>query len=313
MNAAIQVSGQFDDSGQQREAATLGMWAFIATEVLFFGVLFVAYSFCRIRFPEAFAEGSRHTDMLLGTLETAVLLTSSSVAALAVRDVQFGGRCIAAWLLIMTALLGGLFLGIHGFEYFREYQEGLIPGIHYTQHGANAQAMQLFFFLYYALTGFHALHVAIGIGLLLTMAWFTKAGAFNADYHTPLGIDRAVLAFGRHRVDLRLPTVLSGWEVGMSARPVRWATPSHLLGRNLLVWVALLGLLALTAGTALVPMGAFNTLANMAIAVAKAALVLLFYMRLRSESPLVRLFAAAGFAWLSVLIGLGLTDVLLRL
>lgn len=184
--AASHLAEQFDDAVQQREASTLGMWAFLSTEILFFGVLFAGYTLCRVMFPQAFAEASRHTDMLLGTIETAVLLVSSCAAALAVREVQLGGRRLAAGLLLITAALGIAFIVMHGYEYAAEYREGLIPGIRYTQHGPDAAAMQLFFCLYYFITGFHGLHVTIGVGLLLTMAWRTWHRAFDDTYHTPL-------------------------------------------------------------------------------------------------------------------------------
>jgi cytochrome c oxidase subunit III len=180
------IAQQFDDAVQQREAATLGMWVFLATEVLFFGVLFAGYAYCRIVFPEAFAAASRRTDMLLGTLETAVLLSSSCAAALAVREVQLGGRRAASALLVLTALLGLAFLVMHGFEYVAEYREGLVPAIRYTQQGVHAHGMAIFFFLYYAITGLHGLHVSIGVGLLSVMAWRTWHRAFDAHYHTPL-------------------------------------------------------------------------------------------------------------------------------
>jgi cytochrome c oxidase subunit 3 len=199
MNArSAHLAEQFDDAAQQREASTLGMWAFIATEVLFFGVLFAGYVFCRVRFPEAFAEASRHTDFWLGSSETAVLLTSSCAAALAVREVQLGGRRAASGLLLMTAALGLAFIVMHGFEYVAEYHEGLIPGIRYTQHGPHAAAMQLFFCLYYFITGFHGLHVSIGVVLLLVMARRTWRGAFDQHYHTPLEL----VALYWHLVDI---------------------------------------------------------------------------------------------------------------
>jgi cytochrome c oxidase subunit 3 len=180
------LAEQFDDPVQQREASTLGMWTFLATEILFFGVLFTGYAYCRMRFPEAFAAASRHTDMTLGTIETAALLISSCAAALAVREVQLGDRRAATGLLLATACLGIAFLAMHGFEYADEYREGLIPGVRYTQRGPDAVPMQLFFCLYYFITGFHGLHVSIGVGLLLAMAWRTWRGAFDQHYHTPL-------------------------------------------------------------------------------------------------------------------------------
>src|SRR5690242_3445352 len=97
---------QFDDPVQQREAATLGMWAFLSTEILFFGVLFASYTVCRVLYPHGFAAASRETDMLLGSIETAVLLVSSSFVALAVRAVKLDQRALAAWLLAGTAALG---------------------------------------------------------------------------------------------------------------------------------------------------------------------------------------------------------------
>lgn len=195
---AAHLEEQFDDAPQQREAATLGMWVFLATEVLFFGVLFCGYILTRVSYPDAFVEGSRHTDFLLGTIETGVLLISSCLAALAVRDVQLGGRRIATWLLVGTAVLGLVFLTMHGYEYYTEYHEGLVPGINYTQQGPHARGMEMFFFLYYAITGFHSLHVMIGTGLMLTMVWRTHHRAFDADYHTPLEIS----ALYWHLVDL---------------------------------------------------------------------------------------------------------------
>lgn len=178
----------FDDVEQQRGASVLGMWVFLATEILFFGVLFAGYTICRIRFPEAFVLGSRHTDMLMGTADTAVLLLSSCLAALAVRDVQLGGRRSAAWLLAGTASLGCAFLVLHGLEYHDEYKEGLIPVLNYKPPGHPPTAMALFFCLYYAITGFHSLHVAIGVVLLARLAWMAGRGAFAPDYYGPVEI-----------------------------------------------------------------------------------------------------------------------------
>ena len=195
---ANQIAEQFDDAAQQRDAATLGMWAFLATEVLFFGVLFAAYTVCRVLWPDAFASASRHTDLTLGGIETAVLLTSSFTVALAVRDIQLGGRRMAAALLCGTALLGSVFLAIHGLEYYDDYKAAVIPGIRYEEIGGFAAQERLFFFLYYVTTGFHGLHVAIGVVLLLTMAIRTRRAEFGPDYHTPL----EVTALYWHLVDI---------------------------------------------------------------------------------------------------------------
>lgn len=184
--SASPTAEQFDDPVQQREAATLGMWTFITTEILFFGVLFAGYTLCRVRFPEAFAAASRHTDVILGTAETAVLLLSSCLIAVAVREVQLGGQRIATWLIATTATLGVVFLTMHGFEYVSEYHEGLIPAIRYEQTGPLSAPMEIFFCLYYFITGFHGLHVTIGVGVLVAMATRTHRGDFDQDYYTPL-------------------------------------------------------------------------------------------------------------------------------
>jgi cytochrome c oxidase subunit 3 len=191
MNATLPeaaVQQQFDDASQQKEAAMLGMWAFIATEVLFFGVLFAAYVVCRWRFPLAFVEGSAHTDFAMGTAETAILLTSGCLSAIALRQIQLDRARQSAILLMITSALGAAFLVLHGMEYHDEFEEGLIPGIRFTQTGPDAHGVELFFSLYYVITGFHSLHVLIGVVLLLVMAIRTWRGAFSSAYYTPIEI-----------------------------------------------------------------------------------------------------------------------------
>lgn len=178
------VEEQYDDADQQREAATLGMWIFLATEVLFFGVLFASYTICRILYPDGFAAGSRHTDMALGTAETAVLLLSSCLIALAVREIKLDQQRLAAWLLAATAGLGVAFLTIHGFEYHQEYTEHLIPGLDFNQRGPHDHAVELFFWLYYCITGFHSLHVAVGVTVILVLAARVWRGSFGSQRYT---------------------------------------------------------------------------------------------------------------------------------
>jgi cytochrome c oxidase subunit 3 len=192
------LSEQFDDVAQQRDAATLGIWTFLATEILFFGVLFAAYTVFRVLWPDAFASGSRHTDLSLGTLETAVLLTSSFTVALAVRNVQLGGRVVATWLLVGTAMLGVAFLAIHGVEYHADYKAAVIPGLRYEEVGGLAPAKQLFFVLFYVTTLFHGLHVTIGVVLLAVMARRVRRGNFSPDDYVPLEIS----ALYWHLVDI---------------------------------------------------------------------------------------------------------------
>jgi len=152
----------------RRETASLGMWIFLATEVMFFGVLFLAYFHWRVHDPDGWAAASRLTHEWLGTLNTALLLTSSLTMALAVRAGWLGRRRAVPPLLWTTAALGLAFIGVKAVEYTLEWRDGLVPALHFTYSGENARAVQEFFYLYFAMTGVHALHLAIGVGLV---AW----------------------------------------------------------------------------------------------------------------------------------------------
>ena len=155
--SAEPAARHFADAAQQHEADRLGMWIFLATEVLFFGGLFLAYAVYRAAYPDRFAEGSRGLDLVLGTTNTAILLVSSFTMALAVH--AGGGRPARPWI-AATALLGLAFLGVKGAEYAGKVRHGLAPG----------PDLDLFHVLYWAATGFHALHVAIGIAILAALA-----------------------------------------------------------------------------------------------------------------------------------------------
>ncbi len=166
MNADSTVAHQFTDAAQQREAATLGMWVFLATEVLFFGALFLGYTVYRLSYPEVFLAASNHTLVFVGAVNTAVLLMSSLSMVLAVRAAEQRRTLATAGLLALTAALGITFLIIKGFEYRHEIHEGLLPGANFRFEGADPHLAQMFFYLYFLMTGVHALHVTIGVGLL---------------------------------------------------------------------------------------------------------------------------------------------------
>jgi cytochrome c oxidase subunit 3 len=182
---------QFDDAAQQRHASTLGMWTFLATEVLFFGVLFVGFYAMRLRWPADFAGGARHLKWYLGTINTAVLLTSSFFMALAVHAASAGDRRgVGRWLLL-TLALGAVFLGIKFSEYAIEYHERLVPHWHYSPIDQPAgeprpERLSLFMSAYFITTGFHALHVTIGLGALATLWFMNRRGQFSRAYHTPV-------------------------------------------------------------------------------------------------------------------------------
>jgi cytochrome c oxidase subunit III len=180
------VLHQFDDVEQQYEAASLGIWVFLLTEIMFFGGLFTGYAVYRVAYPLAFAEGSQHLDIMLGGINTAVLIGSSLTMALAVHSTQVGERQTLVRFLLLTMLLGLVFLGIKGVEYAHKFEEHLVPGPGFVSEGPHAQQVQLFFGFYFSMTGMHALHMIIGIGLLAVLAWQAWHGRFSAAYFTPV-------------------------------------------------------------------------------------------------------------------------------
>jgi cytochrome c oxidase subunit 3 len=179
---------QFDDAVQQYEASTLGMWIFLATEVMFFGGLFAGYVVYRAAYPESWAEGSRHLDITLGAVNTVVLIGSSLTMALAVRAAQVGHRAAQVVFLVLTLVLGSVFLGIKGVEYFHKFEEHLVPGATFQWHGANPRGVQLFYSFYFAMTGMHALHMVVGVGILITMIVMAWRNRFTPAYYTPMEV-----------------------------------------------------------------------------------------------------------------------------
>jgi cytochrome c oxidase subunit 3 len=180
------LAEQFEELPQQREASILGMWTFLATEVLFFGGMFLSYITYRSSYPNAFAEASKHTIVLFGTLNTGVLLTSSLTMVLAVHAIQENNVNGLIRYLLCTIALAAAFLVIKGIEYHQDLDEQLWPGRHFKP-GLPPQA-QIFWFLYWAMTGLHALHVTIGIGLLSCLAVLAKRGRFSGVYYNPVDV-----------------------------------------------------------------------------------------------------------------------------
>lgn len=178
----------FDSLEQQHEAAALGMWVFLATEVLLFGGLFLTYLVYRFWYPQEFGEASRTLDLFWGATNTVVLITSSLTMALAVAAAQEGDRWKTVRLLVVTMVLGTAFLGIKALEYSRKFAEHHVPGAGYAFEGARPEHAEIFFSLYFVMTGLHALHMIIGIVVLAVMAILATRGRFSADYSTPVEI-----------------------------------------------------------------------------------------------------------------------------
>lgn len=186
MSARQALAEQFDDLPQQHAAGRLGLWLFLTNEILFFGGFFAAYAFMRLRHEQAFAAASRRTDLLLGSIESAVLLVSSLTAMLALRAIRLDLRRPATALLWLTAALGAGFLVLHGMEYADEFREHLLPGPRFEFAGPLQSQAEGFFFLYYLMTGFHGLHVAVGVALFVLYALRTWRGQYDARHHPPL-------------------------------------------------------------------------------------------------------------------------------
>jgi cytochrome c oxidase subunit 3 len=193
---------QFSDLRQQQDAATFGMWVFIAQEILFFGGLFTAYAVYRHAYPGAFAAGSHHLSWKTGFANTLVLIASSLTMALAVYSAAIGKRKRIVGFLLATILLGSVFLGVKYFEYSAKlspclgdgpYPGCLVPGERFDAsavhlEGAEGRHAQIFFSLYFGMTGLHALHMIIGIPIILVIAALAWRGRFSPEYHTPLEI-----------------------------------------------------------------------------------------------------------------------------
>jgi cytochrome c oxidase subunit III len=198
VTASHELRHHFSDMEQQREASTMGMWVFLLTEIMFFGGMFAAYLIYRFEYYQAWAAGSAHMNFWFGTINTAVLICSSLTMALAVRASQVGQKKIMVTLLIVTILFGCAFMVIKGFEYHEHWQAREFPGNNFHFDGRDPYHVEMFFVLYWFMTGFHALHVLIGLGLVGTIAYLGSKGRYNAGYHNP--VENAGLYW--HFVDL---------------------------------------------------------------------------------------------------------------
>ncbi|SHH84337.1 cytochrome c oxidase subunit 3 [Pollutimonas bauzanensis] len=153
---------------EQDQRSRLGMWIFLASEIMFFGPIFFAYAVGRYEMPDAFAQAGRSTDIVSGSINTAILLTSSLSIALGLEFARTGARKAACRAFDITVLLALCFLFLKGNEYLQDSHEHLIPGPGFhLAHGTDQQGAELFYFIYFASTLLHALHLAIGIALVL--------------------------------------------------------------------------------------------------------------------------------------------------
>ena len=181
---------QFENVDQQRDAGRLGMWVFLVTEILFFGGMFTAYIVYRSLHLQAFITGSHLLEVKFGATNTAVLIVSSLTMALAIRSAQIGkGKGDTIFWLILTMLLGATFLFLKfRFEWYHDYVDGIVPGVSWSYHGPYAPGAELFMCFYFFMTGLHALHMIVGIGILTVLIIMTARNKFSSQYYAPLEI-----------------------------------------------------------------------------------------------------------------------------
>lgn len=164
-------SEPWETPDEEQDAATFGMWLFLMTEVLFFGGMFLCYAVNRVNNPEGFLAGARETEFTFGTVNAVILLVSSLTMIMAVQGARLGYRGLVWKCLAATAALGTAFLIVKGFEYSSDLEQSLYPGPHFPIAVKGAAS---FWGLYWLMTGVHAIHLTVGIVLVLRLAWFMR-------------------------------------------------------------------------------------------------------------------------------------------
>ncbi len=179
----------FDNMEKQAEASTLGMWVFLVTEIMFFGGLFMAYLVYRHASPQGFQEASHHLNIDWGAANTAILIISSLTMALAVRSAQTSQSPSTqiGWL-VSTMILGASFLGIKAIEYTDKFRDHIVPGPNFHWEGLYPKPAEQFYSLYFAMTGLHALHMVIGLGIMSVITYMAWKKTFDNDYYTPVEV-----------------------------------------------------------------------------------------------------------------------------
>lgn len=180
-----EVAHHFDDADQEFESAKIGMWAFLAQEILFFSGLFVAYIVFRYLYPDMFVEAHHHLSWELGATNTVILIFSSFTMVMAVRSAQLSQKKYTLYYLYATLGFAAAFMGIKAIEYASKIQHGLLPARWFSAEGVS-ETLHIFYGLYFMLTGVHGLHVLVGMGLIVWLIIRTQRGEFHAKFYTPL-------------------------------------------------------------------------------------------------------------------------------
>lgn len=178
------LAHHFKTMDQQFSAAKLGVWLFLATEILMFGGLFVGYFIFHAKFPEMFAEGATHLDWKLGAFNTIVLLVSSFTMAISIHYAQVGKNAKSFQCMAITILCGAIFMVVKYFEYTHKFHLGLKPGEFFTFANPEHANLALYFSFYFVMTGVHGSHVLIGMGLIAWSMYRLKRGDFDPEHYT---------------------------------------------------------------------------------------------------------------------------------
>jgi cytochrome c oxidase subunit 3 len=176
----------FATKEQQLDTVKIGMWLFLATEILMFGGLFAGFAYMQSRFPEAFYEGHKHLQQGLGTLNTVVLLISSFTMVMAVRSAATNKRKQLIGFLSATIVCAFIFLFVKYIEYSTKYHHGLLPGRYFSNPEDPTGHQFIFFSFYFMMTGLHGIHIAIGIGVLFWLLRRSIRGDFSSSYYNPV-------------------------------------------------------------------------------------------------------------------------------
>ena len=179
------VAHHFGDASHEFDTCKLGMWAFLAQEILFFAGVFVAYAVFRYLYPDMFLEAHKHLSWQMGALNTLILITSSFTMVMGVRSVQLTQLKTAMTYLSTTLVLAGGFMVVKAFEYASKISHGLLPNVWFNATSAF-ETSPIFFGCYFFMTGLHGLHVVIGMGLILWIMLRLKKGEFRDGYFTPV-------------------------------------------------------------------------------------------------------------------------------
>jgi cytochrome c oxidase subunit 3 len=180
---------QYSSGQHQAHTAISGMWLFLASEMLFFGVLFLSWIFCRHWNPVGFDVGARQTALALGTINTVLLVTSSVTYTAGAQYIEAGNARGLVWSCILTGVLGLAFMGIKfGLEWHDDFTRHLFPGNDFAIYGAARAGAQMFFVFYFVATALHGVHMLVGIGLLVWITWRARRGEFSAAYSTPVAV-----------------------------------------------------------------------------------------------------------------------------